>query len=49
MQDMEEAQVTSLSKEDLLEEKTANHDSVLVWNIPQTEEPGGLQSMGYKE
>ena len=24
----------------------ANHSSILVWEIPWTEEPGGLQSMG---
>ena len=25
------------------------HFGILVWEIPQTEEPGGLQSMGHKE
>ena len=25
------------------------HSSVLVWRIPWTEEPGGLESMGHKE
>ena len=29
-----------------LEEKMATHFSILAWKIPQTEEPGGLQSMG---
>jgi len=24
----------------------ATHSSILVWKIPWTEEPGGLQSMG---
>ena len=24
----------------------ATHSSILAWEIPQTEEPGGLQSMG---
>ena len=38
--------VQSLSLEDLLEEKIATHSSMLVWEIPWTEEPGGLQSMG---
>ena len=38
--------VQSLSLEDLLEEKIATHSSILVWEIPWTEEPGGLQSMG---
>ena len=27
----------------------ATHSSILAWRIPWTEEPGGLQSMGYKE
>ena len=26
-------------------ERNATHSSVLAWRIPQTEEPGGLQSM----
>ena len=29
-----------------LEEGMATHSSILAWRIPQTEEPGGLQSMG---
>ena len=29
-----------------LEEDMATHSSILAWRIPQTEEPGGLQSMG---
>ena len=32
--------------EDPLEEGTATHSSMLAWEIPWTEEPGGLQSMG---
>ena len=32
--------------EDLLEEGTTAHSSILVWKIPWTEEPGGLQSIG---
>ena len=28
------------------EKATAPHSSILVWKIPWTEEPGGLQSMG---
>ena len=35
-----------LSQEDPLEEGMAIHSSILVWRIPWTEEPGGLQSMG---
>ena len=32
--------------EDPLEEEMATHSSILAWEIPWTEEPGGLQSMG---
>ena len=34
------------SREDPLEEQMATHSSILAWEIPWTEEPGGLQSMG---
>ena len=37
---------SSLGWEELLEEEMATHSSFLAWEIPQTEEPGGLQSMG---
>ena len=43
---MQEMQVRSLGWEDLLEEKMPTHSSILAWEIPWTEEPGGLQSMG---
>ena len=36
----------SLGQEDPLEEEMPTHSSVLVWSIPWTEEPGGLQSRG---
>ena len=39
-------QVRSLGQEDLLEEEMATHSSTLAWQIPWTEEPGWLQSMG---
>ena len=42
---MQETQVQSLGWEDPLEEEMVTHSSVLAWEIPQTEEPGGLQSM----
>ena len=29
-----------------LEEEMATHSSILAWEIPQTEKPGGLQSVG---
>ena len=35
-----------VGQEDPLEEETATHSSILAWEIPWTEEPGGLQSMG---
>ena len=43
---MRETQVQFLGQEDLLEKEMAAHCSILAWKIPQTEEPGGLQSMG---
>ena len=42
-------QVRSLGWEDPLEEEMATHFSIFAWRIPWTEEPGGLQFMGYKE
>ena len=45
---MQETQARSLGREDSLEEKMATHFSILVWEIPWREEPGRLQSMGYK-
>ena len=39
-------QVGSLGREDPLEEEIVTHSSVLAWEIPWTEEPGGLQSTG---
>ena len=43
---MQETQVRSPGREDPLEKGTATHSSILVWRIPWTEEPGGLQSLG---
>ena len=43
---MQETQVQSLDWEDPLEKGMTTHSSILVWSIPWTEEPGGLQSMG---
>ena len=43
---MRETGVWSLGQEDPLEKEMATHSSMLVWRIPWTEEPGGLQSMG---
>ena len=38
--------VRSLDQEDPLEKEMAAHPNILAWEIPWTEEPGGLQSMG---
>ena len=43
---MWEAQVLSLGGEDPQKKGMATHSSILAWRIPQTKEPGGLQSMG---
>ena len=43
---VQETWVLSLSGEDLLEKGMATPSSVLMWKIPWTEEPGGLQSTG---
>ena len=43
---MQETYVLSLGQEDALEKDMITHSSILAWKIPQTEEPGGLQSMG---
>ena len=42
---MQEMQVRSLGQEDPLEKEMATHSSILAWEIPWTEEPGGLQSI----
>ena len=44
---MQVTQVRSLGWEDSLEEDTATHCSILAWRISWTEEPEGLQSMGF--
>ena len=43
---MQETWVGSLGQEVLLEKETATHSNILAWEIPWTEEPGRLQSMG---
>ena len=45
MQEMHDTWVQSLGWEDPLQEGMATHPSILAWEIPWTEEPGGLQSM----
>ena len=46
---MWETQVLSLGQKDPLEKGVATHSSILAWRIPWTEEPIGLQTMGFKE
>ena len=43
---MKETWVGSLGREDPLQKEMATHSSILPWEIPWTEESGGLQSMG---
>ena len=45
MQETKEMWVPSLGWEDPLGEEMATHSSMLAWEIPWTEEPGGLQFM----
>ena len=42
---MKEIRVRSLVREDPLEQEMAIHSSILAWEIPWAEEPGGLPSM----
>ena len=49
MQETQEMQVQSLGQEDPLEEEMAIHSSILAWELPWTEEPGRLESMGLKK
>ena len=46
---MQETQVPSLGWEDPLEKEIATHSIILAREIPWTEEPGELKSMGSKE
>ena len=46
MQETEQTWVRSPGQEDPLKEGMATYSSILVWRIPWTAEPGGLQSMG---
>ena len=42
---MKDMRIQSQGQEDPLEKEMATHSSILAWEIPGTEEPGGLQSM----
>ena len=43
---IQEMLVRSLGREDPLEKEMATHTSILAWEIPWPEDPGGLQSIG---
>ena len=43
---MAETRVQSVGRENPLEKEMATHSTILAWEIPRTEETGGLQSMG---
>ena len=43
---MQETWVRFLGQQDSLEKGMATHSRILAWRIPQTEDPGRLQSMG---
>ena len=43
---MQGTQDRSLGQKDSLEKEIATHSSIFAWEIPWTEESGGLQSMG---
>ena len=44
--DTREMQIQTLGQKDLLKGEMATHSIILAWEIPRTEEPSGLQSMG---
>ena len=44
---MQESRVRSLGREDHLEKEMATHSTILAWETPWTEEPGGLHPWGH--
>ena len=46
LHEMQETRLPALGQEDPLEMEMATHSSILAWEIPWTEEPGWLESMG---
>ena len=46
---MEKTQIRSLDQGDLLEKGMVTHSSILAWEIPRTEELGGLPSIGWQK
>ena len=49
MQETQEILVRSLGREDHLEKEMATHSSILAWEIPWTEEPGGHKGVDTTE
>ena len=49
MQETQVTQLQSVGQEDPLEKGMAAHFSILAWETPWTEEPGGLLPMGSQE
>ena len=49
MHETQEIWLQFLDREDPLEKEMATHSSILAWEIPWTEDPGGLQSMGLQK
>ena len=49
MQEPQEMQIQFLGREDPLEKEIAVHSNIFAWEIPRTEEPDGLQSMGLQK
>ena len=49
MHETQEMQIQSVAQKDPLEKSMATHSSILAWEVPGTEEPGGLQSIGLQE
>ena len=46
---MWETRVQALGQDDPLEKEMAPHSSTSAWEMPWTEEPGGLQAVGMQE
>ena len=44
MRETQQTQIQSLGWEDPLEKEMATYSSIFAWEIPWTEEPGGLQA-----
>ena len=45
---MQETRVRSLGREDPLDKEIVTHSSILAWEVPWTEEPGGYSPWGHK-